>query len=111
MKVPFAVTVTSPLTVNVLAGALVYSRIPLAPWPTVKLKQVAVVTLIVTVAPSAIVTLSVAVGTTPPTQVEFEFQLPPAPVDTMLPAALVALLPEAGFELKAPSVTAKTFQK
>ena len=36
--------------------------------------------LMSTVAPAAIVTLSLAVGTTPPTQVDGEFQLPPVAV-------------------------------
>src|SRR6185369_13926431 len=111
VKVPPAATVRSLFTVKVLAGVDMYSSIPLAPCPTVRLRQVAVGTSIVTVAPSAIVTLSVAVGTTPPTQVAVELQFPPAPVEMMLPGALVALLPAAGLALRAPSVTANTFQK
>ncbi len=56
------------------------------PWPTVRFKQVAVVTSIVTVAVLAIVTLSDAVGTTPPSQVPGALQFPPAAVEVIFAA-------------------------
>src|SRR5262249_378185 len=62
---------------------------PPVPWPTVRLKQVAVVRSIVTVAVLAMVTSSAAVGTTPPTHVPGALQFPPAAVEVMLAAVAV----------------------
>src|SRR5215831_5208264 len=62
---------------------------PPVPWPTVRLKQVAVVTSIVTVAELAMVTLSAAVGATPPTHVPGALQFPPLAVEVILAAVTV----------------------
>ena len=69
-----------PLTVSDLGVVVAsYCRIPEVPPPTVRLFATAFWSM-VTVAPLTIVTLS-PFGTTPPTQVAAELQLPPLEVD------------------------------
>src|SRR5689334_11916788 len=84
-NVPPLAIVTLPPTVSVRIVVASNCRIPEVPWPTVTLRATAAVST-VTVAPSAMVTSSAAVGTTPPTQVAVLLQRPPAPVETMTAA-------------------------
>src|SRR5262245_33999130 len=74
------------------------------PVRTLTVKATAAVS-IVTVDPFTMVTLSLTVGTTPPTHVAGALQLPPAAVEEMLPAGLVVTLFCAG-PPSAPSLTA-----
>src|SRR5439155_24696198 len=80
-------------------------------WPILSEEQLAAAST-VTVWPSAMVTLSDAVGTAPPGHGApgiVELQLP-LPALTIEPVALVAWLPASG-SLTAPSVTARTIQE
>ena len=90
LKVPLAATVTFPITVRVESGVAIYCSIPLVPWPTVKLLQVAEVTSMVTVCPLAMVTLSVAVGTPAGVHVAALLQLPVAAEVLTLSKFLIA---------------------
>ena len=78
-NVPPAFIVVFPVTVKVLAVVCSNCRMPLVPPPMVRLFTVAFWSML-TVAPLTIVTLS-PFGTTPPTQVEAELQLPPLAVE------------------------------
>lgn len=81
-----ALIIMFPETVNVLAEAVVlYCSMPEVPCPTVRLVQFTEAS-IVTVAPLAIITSSPAAGAIPPTHVEVALQLPPVPVEVIMPA-------------------------
>ena len=75
LKIPFANIVTFPPTVIVRTVIRSNWSIPLVPCPIVNNLQTAA-TLIVTVSPSAIVTVSLAVGTRPLSQVVGSLQFP-----------------------------------
>ncbi len=90
-SVPPAATVTSRPTVSVRAVVGSKRSTPAAPWPTVRSRQVAA-TSTVTVVPSAIITSSAEVGSTPPGHGApgvVELQLP-LPAVTIVPGADVA---------------------
>ena len=108
-NVPPATMLTLPFTVSVRAVVASNCSVPEVPCPTVKLLMVPSVS-IVTVQPSAMVTLSVDAGTTPPLHVPPTLQLPPAPAHETSPAGRVAWLPVSAV-LARPSVTAYTCQK
>ena len=92
LKVPPVATVILPFTVSVAVKVLVKVKTPEAPWPTVKSKHVGAIRSILTVWPSAIITLSVAVGIVPEDQVVVWLQLPDA-IDVILPGGSVACVP------------------
>ena len=83
---------TNVPTVTVREGMSHMQELPAepAPVPTLKLDMLAAV-FIVTVAPSAIVTLSLAVGTTPPTHVAVALQFPPLAVEEILAAVALPI--------------------
>jgi hypothetical protein len=88
LKIAPELIVTSLEVVNVLA-VVSYCKTPEVPPPTVNVPTVGLIS-IVTVAPSAMVTKSPIVGTTPPTQVEVALHKPPVDVEETGPGALVA---------------------
>ena len=73
--------VISPETDNVIPE-LIWSLVSVDP-PAIVIDEADLLSVTVTVAPTAIVTMSPAPGTTPPTQVEVRFQLPPVVVDVI----------------------------
>ena len=109
VNVPPAAIVTFDPTFKPATGVAWYVNTPLTPWPTVKLLHTAVVISIVTVWPSAMVTLSVATGIPAGDQVAGLLHRPDAAEIFTPPAAVVAL--PSSEVLKAPSVTAYILQK
>src|SRR5439155_16620077 len=109
-SVPPGATTTDPPAVSMRAVALSNWSTPEEPWPTVRLKQLALPS-IVTVVPSAMVTSSEEVGIRRPghgASGTVEIQ-PPLPLVVIIPGVLVARLPDSG-ALNAPSVRAYMVQ-